>query len=141
MHEGLVDYPATVGGLVCHVVALLLCSSCRTVACWVVMSCAVSCALLSCVVHSVLRYAMLCCAVSCCSGPDAAPADLPSSISQLLTSAVTSGDAETAAYWAYHLARTGFFTATVSTVFVWLGQPVEVVLLVSPVVMVAAVVQ
>jgi hypothetical protein len=49
-----------------------------------------------------------------CSGPTSSLEDLPSTITQLLTSAVASGDAESAAYWTYHLARTAFFTATVS---------------------------
>lgn len=49
------------------------------------------------------------------NGPDAAPEDLPGTISQLMSSALTSGDAESASYWAYHLARTGFFTATAVT--------------------------
>jgi hypothetical protein len=61
--------------------------------------------------HGVLCHAVLCCDRS---GPDAAPEDLPGTISQLMSSALTSGDLESAAYWAYHLARTGFFTATVS---------------------------
>jgi hypothetical protein len=56
---------------------------------------------------------MLCCAVPC-SRPSSSLEDLPATISQLLASAVASGDAESAAYWTYHLARTAFFTATVS---------------------------
>lgn len=49
------------------------------------------------------------CPVYGCRGPDAAPEDLSSIISQLLSSAVTSGDAESASYWLYHLGRTAFF--------------------------------
>lgn len=61
---------------------------------------------------ALILYAVLCRAVLC-SGLDSAPDDLPSTISQLLSTALTSGDAEAATYWAYHLVRTGFFTATV----------------------------
>lgn len=50
-----------------------------------------------------------------CSGPEAGPADLPSTISQLLTTAVTSGDADSARYWLYHLGRTAFFTGAAVT--------------------------
>lgn len=60
--------------------------------------------------NSVLCHAVLPCTVLCSGSP---VEDIPSTVSQLLTSALTNGDAESAAYWAYHLARTGFFTATV----------------------------
>lgn len=80
---------------------------------YTVMCCAVKC-LQQLYVHAVYHVPLCLCPALHCSGPDAAPADLPSTISQLLTSAVSSGDVESAAYWTYHLARTGFFTATVS---------------------------
>lgn len=39
--------------------------------------------------------------------------DIPGSVAQLLGSALSSGDAESAAYWAYHLSRTTFFLGAV----------------------------
>ena len=47
------------------------------------------------------------------SGSD--PENLLSSLRQLLSSAVTSGDTQAASYWAYHLARTAFFTGAAVT--------------------------
>lgn len=61
----------------------------------------------------VLTWACLAILVVSCSR--AGLADLAGNITELLSTSALQ-DAESAAYWAYHLGRTGFFLGAVSTV-------------------------